>query len=206
MRNPFSHLINVFIAGGRFKKFARANGLIYFGPINRTDEHEPVYGFTVSTAQSDTHYVTGSIYGHDVRLVQRIVPTVTHGKTMTHTWLIATMRHTLPHVPRVLLLSHEHPRDVIEAAYLHADRATHVAIEPQLDAKFLIYAHRENLDDIKENLTPELVTLLIAHPEYDYEFGKEHIYVYHRTSGTDEHTLTTLLQTAVHITDAYQLK
>lgn len=205
MNNPLRRLKN-FGSGPRFRAFAKANSLVYFGPVNRSDEHEPVYGFTVSTAQSDTHYMSGSIYGRDVTMVQRIVPTVTHGRTTAHTWLIAIARHSLPHVPRLLMLSHEHPRDVIEAAFLHADRASHVAVQPDLDAKFLIYAHRENLDDIRDNLHPDLIKLLLAHPEYDYEFGKEHIYVYHRTGATDAQTLMSLLHTVVSVTNAYEEK
>lgn len=196
-------LLNRLTAGSKLKKFAHANGLVYFGHVGADDEHKPIHGFTVTTNQIDAHYLSGTVQGRELTMVERTVPPKTGPKTRVHTWLIAELAHTVPNGPHILLLSHNHPRDVVEAAFLHADRAQHQQLEHQLDAQFLIYSQSDDAMVMRQHIRPELVAAILAHPEFDYEFEHDRIFVYIR-SETAADKASSLMNAALKVAEAYE--
>lgn len=195
-------LIRAAIVRQRFHDFAETNGLVYFGAVSLEDEHESVRGFTAHTNQSDNYVSHGTIGGHDVSLLQR---TVGHkdlvGKAHGHTWLIAAVacETSLPHV---LMLSHVHSRLHEEAAYLHQNRSEHVAIEYRLDAQFLIYARREDVETIRKVLAGPVIEYMLANPQYDYELDGATLHLYSQELLPTEMTLNRILKSGLTIADS----
>ena len=192
----------------RFRKFAKLNGLVYFGVVHADDDHDPVRGFTTSVDQVDSYVMHGTIQGHDVTLLER---TVTHtsspvGKTHLHdhTWLIASVVHMVEHAPHILLLSHSHPRLHEEAIAIRHNHREHLPLESGLDACFLAYTNPRDADDFRDHINEELVTLLVSRLEYDYEFDEHALYIYSHNKNPTPDDLNRLLVTALSLAKSYE--
>lgn len=86
-----------------FKKFAIKFGLLYFGAVDqKSDEHQIVRGFTVSSTHIDNHFCAGTSDGYDIHLVSR--KDIIHhpnGSVSNQNWIIMTFglhtKNDLPH-------------------------------------------------------------------------------------------------------------
>ncbi len=192
----------------RFRKFAKLNGLVYFGVVHADDDHDPVRGFTTNVEQVDCYVMHGTIHGRDVTILER---TISHtsspgGKTHlhNHTWLIASVVHTVEHAPHLLLLSHAHPRLHEEAVAVRRPHREHLPIEYRIDANFLAYTKPTDAEDFRSMICEELVTALVARAEYDYEFDEGALYVYSHNQNATLEELNRLLMTSLSVTDSYE--
>ncbi len=101
-----------------FRQFAGKIGLVYFGYVDqRSDEHRPVRGLTMSSRHVDNHYCIGSFRGYDVTLVERTDTITFPGKATKHaTWIIMTFNlHVVGDLPHVFVGLHSHS----ETFYAH---------------------------------------------------------------------------------------
>lgn len=201
------HIICSVVLRFRFERFAKMNGLVYFGLLHESDDHEPVRGFTANAGQVDTYVMHGSIHGREITVLERtIVHTASpngHSSLHSHTWLITTVKHTAEHAPHVLLLSHEHPRLHDEAVAIHHSGSKHVPLEYRLDASFLAYAKPSDAEDFRIIADEALVQQLLAKPWYDYELDSERLYVYSHHNNPRPEDLNQIVATAILVADAF---
>ncbi len=94
-----------------FRQFAEKIGLVYFGYVDqRSDEHRPVRGLTMSARHVDNHYCIGSFRGYDVTLVERTDTLTFPGKpTKHHTWIVMAFNlQVAVDLPHVFIGLHTH--------------------------------------------------------------------------------------------------
>lgn len=111
------------------QKFAESVGLVYFGYVDQhSDEHELVRGFSVSVEHRDNHYCVGSMYGHDVIIVERTDTIRFPDKpSQKYSWIILQID-------------------------LHHDAFPHIFLSPMQHSEtfyanfFIKYAHFQKLD------------------------------------------------------------
>lgn len=200
-------IVGAVILRARFSKFASTNGLVYFGLLLPSDNHETIRGFTAHTGQVDSFVIHGSVHGREVTILER---TVTHtsspsepSRVHTHTWLIAAVKHGTHHAPELLLLSHTDLRLQDEAAAFHSSKSEVFAIDNRLEAEFHVYAKPASAQAFKDLSTQALIDTLITEPSYDYEFDADSLYLY---SNNDEPTMSDLnriLKTALLLAESY---
>jgi len=201
-------IIGAAVMRRRFTQFANTNGLVYFGLLHPRDDHEPIRGFTANAGQIDNYAVYGNIHERAVTIFER---TVTHaaslsrkGRTHSHTWLIAAVKHNVERSPHVLLLSHVHPRLHDEAVAIHHDRSQHVALDVNLDANFLVYAQPSDMEDIRENFNEEVIQQLLTKPGYDYEIDSQWVYVYSHNTAPKADELHQQFSAALALANVYE--
>src|SRR5688572_20415029 len=94
-----------------FQQFAEKIGLVYFGYVDqRSDEHRPIRGLTMSARHVDNHYCIGSFRGYEVALVERTDTLTFPGKpTKGHTWIVMMFKlNVAVDLPHVFVGLHSH--------------------------------------------------------------------------------------------------
>jgi hypothetical protein len=182
-----------------FVNFASVNGLFYFGNVDaRSDDHTPIRGFTMSARVADRNLMAGAVGDRDVTIVQRTDETP---KARPVTWVIVSIKLSRS-FSSALFMSHGYPHNVYQSAFIGLVRSEHVALEYRLDANFLIYAHRADVEDLKACLTDSAVSAMIGRPGFDYELSGEYLNVCLRTDTISVQELNGLLARSIAVSEA----
>lgn len=130
-------------------KFAKKNGLIYFGAVDqRYDEHRVIRGFTVSSTHLDNHYCIGPINGYDVSIVDRSdIDSEPDGSIIYNNWLVMAFDlHTKQDTPHIFINSNNHDNKAFAsffAIYPLLSRVNFGTFEnynPEFTSRFTVYS------------------------------------------------------------------
>ncbi len=93
-------------ARGRvLKQFSESIGLVHFGSVHHSDDHEVVRGFSASTTHVDADVSVGTYDGYDIRILNRYDTVPLMGsRTHEQFWTIFEVKLSTATVPHVVFV------------------------------------------------------------------------------------------------------
>jgi hypothetical protein len=171
-----------------FQQFADKIGLVYFGYVNqRSDEHRPVRGLTMSARHVDNHYCIGSFGGYEVTLVERTDTLTFPGKPAKHhTWVIMTFNlHIAVDLPHVFVGLHAHSETFYAHLFtkfsgLHKIDLGMFGIHDQaFTDRYAIFAQPAKSIEVQQLFDPSVTKVIADHfGSLTIEIADNQLYVY----------------------------
>lgn len=193
-----------------FKDFSDKHSLVYQYKPN--DSYDNLPGITKGARVFDYNLVQGASQGHDITLLQRLVPIYgVKGQFYKWTVLQVTVDADLHHL---FIDGHRHPNSVYRStfsAFEHYNNQTHLADHNlgYFGNYFNVYSDDKNAMFIPQILTKGILGLIYNHgANLDYEFDGHNIRVLNLTPTLNSSQLEDmfiLAQNLVQLVEASQL-
>jgi len=192
-------------------KFDDKIGIVYFGSVDqKSDDHEVIRGFTVSSTHVDNHYSVGSINGYDIALTNRTdVISQTNNSFVDYEWLVMSFKlHTKQDLPHIFIKSKQHNDKPYELLFdifpvmQEVELGVFEEYSKDFTSRFTLFSQPTKSIEAERLLPATTARVLAAHFwPLSIEVADGVLYVYSDSNNIDMNLLDNMLKDGLWLAD-----